>query len=105
MQFGAWGLMIGQRSGEQSIVEAARELFLGTEPCRRCEVVGEGVEKEQSRNLDNWKIGEMRLVHLRGERIASPQRVATRPIFVLAENSASLDERSEGPPTPPPRVI
>lgn len=105
MQFGAWALMIGQRGEQESIGEVVKVAFLGAEPCHRCQVVEEGVGKEQSQQLDFREFSELRLVNLCGGRVTLPSWDPRRPVLVFSLECGLMDGRNEGPPTPPPRFF
>jgi hypothetical protein len=105
MQLGAWALMIGQRGEQESIVEVVKVAFLGAERCQRCQVVEEGVGKEQNQQLDFREFSDLRLVNMGGGRVTLPSWDPRRPVLVLSLECDLMDGRIEGPPTPPPRLF
>jgi len=105
MQLGAWGLMIGQRGDQQSIAEVVKVAFLGGEPCHRCQVVEEGVGREQNQPMDFREFSDLRLVNLCRGRVTLPLWDPRSPVLILPLDAEFLDGRIEGPPTPPPRPL
>lgn len=103
MQVGAWGIMVGWRGESVSVGNAIRLAFLGNEPCQRCELIAISVGEDQSGDADlRWVMAEQ-LLDLRRDAILLPGREIARPILIYSFDPGLLKNRSEGPPTPPPR--
>ena len=105
MQIGAWGLMIGQRSERQAVADIVRVVFLGTEPCQRCEVIENGAGKDQQRGMDFRELTGMQLISLRRETAMFVNRGLEYPLMIFPIEFLRPGDRSDSPPTPPPRRI